>query len=353
MKNLLIFVLLFVQAAAVSQDPIKIIQADHPYIQYYGRVDNTNPKAPRFWAPGVYITTRFSGTDCEIFINDQVLGGDSHNYIEVTVDNIEPVRIQLRARANRIQIAKDLPGGNHTVTITKNTDAAVGFLEFVGFKCESLLPPPPVPKRKIEFIGGSVTAGFGSDSRYSPCDSSAWYDQSDAYNSYGPIAARSLNAQWQLTAVSGSGIVKTGEHAPFTLPQVFDKIDMQSNKITWDFKRYQPDLVVICIGEEDRMVDSLNFCNKYRDFLKSLRGFYPVAQLVCISSPMSDEKTGARLRNYISSVVSSAKRNGDERVQQYIFTQAYNSGCSKHPNLEEHVEIALELTTYLKKLMAW
>ena len=117
---------------AVSQERVKIIEADHPYIQLYGRFDKVNPKLPRFWAPGTQIVTRFSGGDCEIFLNDQVVDG-AHNYIEVKVDNIEPVRIQLRARANRIQIAKDLPGGDHTVTITKNTEAGVGYLELVGF----------------------------------------------------------------------------------------------------------------------------------------------------------------------------------------------------------------------------
>ena len=166
------------------------------------------PKKPRFWAPGAYIITRFSGSDCEIFINDQVIEG-SHNYIEVKVDNIDPVRIQLRAKANRIQIAKDLPGGDHTVTITKNTEASVGFLEMIGFKCNSLLPPPPVPSRTIEFIGDEITAGAGSDTRYMPCDSAEWYDQSNAYSSYGAIAARDLNAQFYLTAVSGSGITKS------------------------------------------------------------------------------------------------------------------------------------------------
>ncbi|RYF96687.1 MAG: acetyl xylan esterase, partial [Chitinophagaceae bacterium] len=295
LKSCLSLLLLICLSRAIAQDVIRIIEADHHYIQYYGRFDKTDPKKPRFWAPGAYITTRFSGSDCEIFINDQVSEG-SHNYIEVKVDNIDPVRIQLRARANRIQIAKDLPGGDHTVTITKNTEASVGFLEMVGFKCNSLLPPPPVPSRKIEFIGDEITAGSGSDHRYMPCDSAEWYDQSNAYSAYGAITARDLNAQFHITAVSGAGITKVSGDPGSNIPQVFDKINLDKNAIGWDFKRYQPDVVTIALGKNDLISDSLAYINAYLLFIKQLRSRYPVAQIVCISISGPDTKS-ARIRN--------------------------------------------------------
>lgn len=347
------FSLLFVIGATVarSQDIIKIIEADHQYIQYYGRFDKSNAKKPKFWAPGAYVTTRFSGSDCEIFINDQVSEG-SHNYIEVKVDNIDPVRIQLRARANRIQIAKDLPGGDHTVTITKSTEASVGFLEMIGFKCNSLLPPPPVPLRKIEFIGDEITAGAGSDKRYMACDSAEWYDQSNAYHSYGAVSARELNAQSQITAVSGVGVSKSSGESGGNMSQLVDKTDLHKNSVEWDFKRYQPDVVTVMLGMNDMISDSLSFTSAYLSFIKQLRTKYPTAQIVCISISKGDPKS-SRLGNMVPAIVAAAKRTGDQRVQQLKINGTFTSGCNKLPSLDEHLEISAQLTAYLKKIMAW
>jgi lysophospholipase L1-like esterase len=347
-----VIVLMLISTALSSQDIIKIIGADHHFIQYYGRFDHTNIKAPRVWAPGAYITTRFSGSDCEIFLNDQVFEGSSHNYIEVKVDNIDPVRIRLRARTNRIQIAKDLPGGDHTITITKNTDASVGYLELIGFNCNSLLPPPPVPMRKIEFIGDDMTAGTGSDNRYMPCDSAEWYDQSNAYSSFGPLTARNVNAQYQLTAATGIGLTKTAGEPAINIRTAFDKMNVYKNALAWDFKRYQPDVVTICIGQNDALADSNAFINNYISFLKDVRQKYPVAQIVCMVISRGDVKS-LKLKNAIPLIVAGARRAGDARVQQLVINGDFNKGCNNLPSLDEHLEIAGQLTVFVKRLMAW
>src|ERR1700722_2860901 len=60
--------------------------ADNKDFSYVGRIDFTNPKLPRFWSSGVYISANFTGTYCDVLLNDQVLWGNSHNYIEIVVD---------------------------------------------------------------------------------------------------------------------------------------------------------------------------------------------------------------------------------------------------------------------------
>ncbi|HVU84722.1 MAG TPA: hypothetical protein VHC50_07765, partial [Puia sp.] len=44
-----------------SNESISFFEADDRNIQYVGRIDFTNPKRPKFWAPGVYIKTKFKG----------------------------------------------------------------------------------------------------------------------------------------------------------------------------------------------------------------------------------------------------------------------------------------------------
>jgi lysophospholipase L1-like esterase len=335
-----------------AQDPVVLIEADDPNIVYTGRVDFTNPKAPRFWASGVYISFRFTGGTCEVVLNDQLLNGDYHNYIEVIVDGGPPRRQQLRAKSNRLQVARDLEGEVHTVVICKNTDPGVGWLEFVGIRAKGLAPPANMPARKIEFVGNSITTGAGIDTSEYACDSAKWYDQDNAYLSYGPVTARNLNAQWQLTATAGIGLL----HSPglnITMPQVYDKISMRTNTVPWDFKKFQPDVVIINLGENDGIQDSVRFCDKYREFLRIVRFYSPAAKIVCLNSPMAEPRLNGKLKNYITSVVAAVNGNGDKNVSRFFFSKSFTAGCGGHPALDEHQQIAAELTEYLKKLMKW
>ena len=135
---------------------------DNSLIQYTGRIEMENVSLPRFWSPGVYVKAKFNGDLCEVFLNDEVLYGNSHNYIEVIIDNMEPVRLQTKWKNNKIKI-EGLSNSNHIITICKNTESGIGYLEFAGINCKKLLSLPPKPVRKIEFIGNSITCGSGMD----------------------------------------------------------------------------------------------------------------------------------------------------------------------------------------------
>src|SRR5690606_1177863 len=306
----------------------------------------------RFWAPGVYIKARFEGTSCEILLNDELLYGNSHNYISIIVDDMPPVRLQLKDKNNVIRAAENLKDTIHTLLIVKATEAGIGYLEFEGIRCKKLLPLASKAERKIEFIGNSITCGMGSDGSI-PCGSGEWYDQHNAYLSYGPLTARSLNAEWILSAVSGIGMVHSCCGMKITMPQVFDKVNMRQDTIEWDFNAYQPDVVTVCLGQNDGKQDSTLFCSTYVGFLKRLRAYYPSASIVCLTSPMADETLQAVLKKYLTAVVKAVRNDGDHNVFSYFFIKKYEQGCDYHPNLSEHREIAAELTGYIKKIKKW
>lgn len=46
-------------------------RANHPFIQLTGRIDYSDSLKPKLWAPGIYISIRFSGTYCIIELNDE------------------------------------------------------------------------------------------------------------------------------------------------------------------------------------------------------------------------------------------------------------------------------------------
>lgn len=339
--------------AAKPADSLKLYTADNANIEYVGRVDVSNPMQPRMWAPGVYIRARFKGSKCELLINDQVMYGKSHNYLEIAVDNNKPYRIQTTGKANVIIVADGLTNGTHTILICKDTETHIGYIDFLGIRCAKLLSPAPHPKHKIEYIGDSITSGAGMDQSTTPCDKGEWYDQHNAYMTYGARTARNLNADWQLTSVAGIGLVHSCCDMDILMPQVFDKVYLRKDSITWDFNRYQPDVVTICLGQNDGVQDSALYCGAYVKFINTVREKYPKADIVCLTSPMADGTLNAALKRFITAVTTSANKNGDSKVYKYFFSRQYHGGCGGHPTIEEHELIANELTAYLKQLKHW
>ncbi len=352
-RYILSTILLLLLWTTVEARPVQFIGADHRDIQYTGRIDFSNPKLPRFWTAGVYIQVKFKGTSCSIIVNDEELGGKSHNYLEIAIDQQKPFRIQTTGKTDTIAIATGLQRGAHTLTICKNTEALIGYLEFAGLLCESILPMPAKPQRKIEFIGNSITSGMGSDLSVVPCDSAAWYDQHNAYFSYGPTIARALKAQYHLTSESGIGLMHSCCDKPFVMPQVFDKVNIATNTMSWDFSKYIPDVVTVCLGQNDGIQDSVKFCTAYVDFIHTVRKHYPSAQIICLTSPMADAALTKALKNYLTGIVNHTNAQGDKKISKYFYSRSFNSGCGGHPDLKEHQLIANELTAYIRSVMKW
>lgn len=327
--------------------------ADDPAIQYMGRIDLSNPKRPRFWAPGVSIRARFRGPSCRVVLRDEVLYGNSHNYIEIVVDQGKPYRVRMEHIQDTIDARGDPGSADHIVTVCKDTESGIGYLELAGLICDKLLPLPPLPSRKIEFIGNSITCGSGIDVSEIACDKGKWYDQHNAWLSYGPLTARALNAQWHLSAVSGIGLIHSCCNMGITMPQVFDKTDQRDDTIAWDFTRYQPDVVTVSLGQNDGIWDSTVFCSAYIDFIRRIRRAYPGAQIVCLSSPMADSALTVILKKYLTGIAAYAKNYGDLKVHTYFYSRRYYHGCGGHPDMDEHLQIAAELTGYIRGLMKW
>lgn len=335
-----------IEKATAPSTAKDFFKAGNSLIQYYGRIQKTDVDLPRFWSPGVYIKARFTGDDCSFFLNDQELYGNVHNYLEVIVDG-KPYRFQTKFASNKITL-HGLSNDAHTITICKDTESGNGYLEFAGIECKKLLQLPAKPAEKIEFIGNSITCGFGADTSEIGCAKGQWYDQHNAFMAYGPLTARALNAQWELTSVSGIGMIHSCCGMEILMPQVYDKIDLRDDSIPYDFNAYVPDIVTICLGQNDGIQDSTAFCSAYVDFVKTVRGKYAKAKIILLSSPMADAKLRAVLKNYLISIDDYFHQHGDKNVYQYIFEKQYNHGCMSHPDLKEHREIADLLIHFIK-----
>jgi len=355
-RSCMLFLMILAAATSFASKrlpDLKLFKADDPHIQYFGRVDFSNMAVPRIWAPGVYIVAKFKGSACQVLINDEA-GGSNHNYLEIVIDGKNPYRIKLTDKVNVINLPEGLADTEHTILICKDTESNIGYIDFEGIKCEKLLSLPAKPKRKIEYFGDSITSGTGMDLSTIPCGAGQWYDEHNAYMSYGALTARNLDAQWMLTALAGVGLVHSCCNMDVVMPQIYDKVYLRADTIAWNFNNYRPDVVTICLGQNDGpKQDSAYFCNAYVKLVQAIRGHYPQADIICLTSPMGDATLTTVLKRYLTSVTGYLNTNGDQRVYKYFFSKQYHNGCGGHPDMAEHKLIADELTAYIKQLKGW
>jgi carbohydrate esterase-like protein/GDSL-like lipase/acylhydrolase family protein len=357
MKKFAFLVVIQLVSVLLAGQQIHFFKPSHPYFQYTGRIDFSDPDKPKFWSSGVYIVAKFKGKDCKIILNDEVLYGSYHNYIEVIVDHEKPIRLKTKGITDTIDVelvlGKKLSDKSHSLLICKNTEDGIGYLEFIGLRCQKLLPSPAKPARKIECIGNSITCGMSSDVSEIPCGKGEWFDQHNAYMSYGMITARALKAQVHLTSVSGIGLIRSCCNLTITMPSVFDNMDLRNGSKKWDIRNYQPDVVTVCLGQNDGVQDSTKFCSAYCEFIERLRKDYPHAKIICLTSPMADEMLTDVLRKYLTSIVTFENNTGDKNVYTYFFSKRYHNGCGDHPDISEHQLISNELIPFVKKVTGW
>lgn len=353
MKQHIFWILLLMCTTTLfAQNKNSFYKASDKRFSYMGRGDFHVPDHPRFWAAAAQIAFSFKGTDCIIDITDEHLYNKNLNYIVLVVDG-NYSRFKLSGADNQLSVGANLKDTIHTVVLCKATETGIGYIQFNGVTCRDLLPCPAPPKRKIECFGNSITCGTGSDQSLVACGQGDWQDQHNAYLSYGALTARALNAQYHLTSVSGIGLIHSCCDMDIVMPQVYDKINLRENKFRWNFSLYQPDVVTICLGQNDGVQDKEKFCSAYTNFIKTLRKAYPHTQFVLLTSPMADQKLLPFMKECLTIVVNRMHKTGDKKVSQFFFSRSYNSGCDAHPDLSEHKLIAQELTAYLRQLMHW
>jgi hypothetical protein len=262
-------------------------------------------------------------------------------------------RIKLKSKTDTILIAENLAAKIHAVRISKSTEAGIGFIQFDGIICNKLIKTAAAASRKIESFGDSITSGMGNDTSSIGCHKADWYDQTNGFMSYAAITGRALNARYHLSSVSGIGMIHSCCDMDILMPQVYDKISLRENKMPWDFKKYQPDVVTICLGQNDGVQDSVKFCSAYIGFVQKLRDHYPHASIILLSSPMADARLLAALKNYLAAVQQHFLKKDDKNIYRFIFSKQSVAGCDSHPSVAEHEQIAGELTTFIKEVKGW
>jgi lysophospholipase L1-like esterase len=339
-----------------------------PELRFSGRVDWRDPSGPRIAWGGSSLTVRFTGTSLGVRLLDlPKLEEAAPNRFRFSVDGA-PFRDLYVGEGHLLyRLAEGLPRGEHVLRLEKETEPAVGVTQLLGLELDPgarLLPAPPAPSRRLEFIGDSGLTGFGIEGKNAQCSFNAETERASL--TWGALTAQALGAEASFVAFSGKGVaVNYANDATPTLPQLYPRTLPLREDLPWDFSSWIPDAVVIQLGANDFWKEhpgEERFRDAYRALVADIRGHYPRAHIVCVlGSGLSDThpkdlQARTLVRGLLSGLVDRLRQEGDPRVhfaEVPANREDEGLGCLWHPSRKTHQRSAEQMTPLLREWLGW
>lgn len=351
---LLVILVLTAGANVFSQT---VIKPDHSFIKYSGRVDTIVSEYPTFSYSGIRIRAKFEGTSLKLIMNNL----SNVNYFFVVIDNSNAQKIQVTKGLSEYSVASELDDTLHCVEIVKLTECQVGKCEFHGFILDEgrTLAEIVDNNRKIEFIGNSITCGYGvevldKDLHFDPATESF-------YDTYACITARALDADYKAVCRSGIGVYRNYD-GPITgssdnMLNIYDQVFYNQEMPKWNFNLDQPDVITINLGTNDFSTsgaDSSLYVSNYDSLISQIRLNNPIAKIILLLGPMNNDKV---LKSYLTFLAQKYKSEGDDNVHFLEMSSQWNHdfgmGADWHPSRRQHREDASQLIQFIETLTDW
>jgi lysophospholipase L1-like esterase len=319
-----------------------------------GRVKASGDTVQYSW-PGVYFEGRFRGTGVGIVLNDSAAD------YTVQVDGATVVTLVTPGQGTRW--VNGLSDAEHTVRLVKRSESPWSTSEFGGFVAApggAILSKPAARSRQIEFIGDSLTVGYGNTSTTRECPGDQVSRTTNTDLSYGALTARGLSADYQVNAFSGRGMVRNynGGEPGTSYRTYYDRALLNVAGDVWDPGTWRPQLVVVYLGTNDFSTalnpgepwtspESLaaDYRTAYGDFVQKLRTRYGTGTTIVAVGAGS-------FADDVQQVVQERTGAGDSRVRYWFLddTGLDFLGCDWHYSTRDHQIVADRFGTFVDGL---
>lgn len=323
-----------------------IVPPNSPDIRYYGRWNSMDPHRRIGVNPGIGLVARFTGKTCRLLF-DTSANADPMPTVWVRVDAVWTEHVVAPA----IAVATEPPeseGPHQLEVVFKGVDPTqnrwleppVGALYFRGLELEEgaqLLPPPPAPPLKMEFVGDSVTEGYAAAGAGGP-------GGNDASKAFSTLTGRLLNSEYWITGFGGHGVSRptTRSNVPkaaLSFPWIYAGVPRPAH--------FTPHVVVINEGTNDADYPDAIVRQDYLDLVAEVRKAYPAAFIFCVR-PFTGAKAEA-VRD--AAMAASAFDPMVFYVDTAGWLRASDYSDGVHPNLSGHMRAALLLASVIRDVL--
>jgi len=330
------------------------ISYSNPQIKYSGRIDSTENMAADLYWSGTSVKINFEGQSIGAILKDEK--GDNYYNVIIDRDSIFILRPDTIQRYH--QLVSGLEKGKHSLELFRRTEWSKGKTSFYGFRINGdakILPKSLSKKRKFEFYGNSITAGYAVEDFSGKDRPDSTFTNN--YLSYAAITARHFDAEYTCICKGGIGIMISW--FPYVIADIYDKLNPADSTSKWDFSNYTPDIVVINLFQNDSWLvnkpERKEFQSKfgteppnedfiidsYKQFVSSIRYHYPEADIICALGNMDATREGSQWPGYIKKAVNSLN---DDRIHTLFIPYKDTSG---HPSIKEQEIIANSLIQFI------
>ena len=355
--------LVLIGSIATAQD-LTITPAQQPDSQPLalhigGRVDRTAVGYTHQW-PGVYFETAFQGTTVTLGFDDPA------NEYRLWIDGLDPIPVAQPGNSS-IRIS-GLSDGPHALRLEKVTESVSEIGTFTGFTIDANGQPgtPPQRQRQIEFIGDSDMTGYGirSDSRI--CTPDQVRLLSDTQIGYPALVGQHYDADYQINAISGRGIVRNydGFDPGIALPLVYS-YSLPGTGAAYADPAWQPQIIFIALGGNDfatplhadenwgtaaALID--DFTASFSQFITMLHAQQPQASLLIVmpyGAVIPEVQTPAFTATFQSALLTTAGQIGLDQIDFLTLTDTKPefTACDYHPSARDQRNRAAWLIDYL------
>lgn len=321
-------------------------------------------------ASGVEFT--FTGTKASFTIvgDNMISNADKQARFAVYINGEKTMDEMVDAAEEEFTVFTADEQAETTVKLLKLSEAAESTMGIKSINVTSVgdIKPTAEKELKIEFVGDSITCGYGVDDE--DRDHHFKTSTEDATKAYAFKTAMALDADYSLFSFSGNGIISgytdNGKKVLSQLvPKVYDKVGkswgnyngFSIEDVEWDFSKFQPDYVVINLGTNDASYTKgdkekvMDYVDSYAEFIKVIREKNPDAHIICSLGVM-----GADLMVGVKKAVEKyTEETGDTNISLFSFTPQDGNkngyAADWHPTEASHDIAAAELTEYMKSLI--
>lgn len=320
---------------------------DEKYVNLYGRMDNSEGVV-NIDNCGSGIEVAFYGTELKAKLtvtqptNGMKIFG--HVFLDGEMQEFTPF-----VSGESVVLAEDLEEGVHVAALHKSSEINEGRIAVKQFYADRFLRIPEKSDFKMEFIGDSITCGYG-DLLMGASGIVRNSENSDACLSYAFLTGKQLNADFSIISYSGIGVKADRWGAGFDMTDLHTYTSLQT-KTPY---RYDADMdvVVLNLGTNDASYIKdvqpsyrKQFPVDYKDFLTHLREIYPDAYIVCAYGMMGSFEAVDK------GIKQAVEEMNDSKISYKKFT-ANTAGVNGHPYYTAHASYAKQLVAYIETLLA-
>jgi len=256
------------------------------------------------------------------------------------------------------------------IRLMKVSEVAFAYAGIKEIIVEAVEPIKPTKNKehKIEFIGDSITCGYGIEGVWNVDTFTT--AQENPWSAYAAKTARHFDADFRCVSWSGIGIISSWTEVDeandeWLMPMLykytdaaFDRNMGKTDFEVWDNSTYVPDLIIINLGTNDNSytkgIDERieKFTTEYYNLLSQVRACNPTSEIICTLGAMGQDLCPAVEK----AVMEFARETNDTKVHSMRFEVQLESdgiGADWHPVEITHDKMSKRLIEEVKKIMKW